>query len=44
LRKADVIDIRNDGQRLFDEGKEEKTELEKKLNIEGRWLSFVKRF
>lgn len=44
LRKADSINIKNDGQMLMTEGKEEKLELEKKLNIEGRWLSFVKRF
>ena len=44
LRKVDAIDIRNDGNQLYNEGKEEKIELEKKLNIEGRWLSFIKRF
>jgi hypothetical protein len=44
LRKVDAIEIRNDGQDLMNEGKEEKAELEKKLNVEGRWLSFIKRF
>jgi hypothetical protein len=44
LRKVDAIDIKNDGALLYSEGAEEKKELEKKLNIEGRWLSFIRRF
>jgi len=44
LRKVDAIDIKNDGSQLYQEGKDEKAELEKKLGIEGRWLSFIKRF
>ena len=44
LRKVEAIDIKNDGNQLFQEGKDEKAELEKKLGIEGRWLSFIKRF
>jgi len=44
LRKVDAIDIKNDGAILYNEGKEEKADLEKKLNVEGRWLSFIKRF
>jgi hypothetical protein len=44
LRKVEAVEIRNDGQQLYTEGKDEKLELEKKLNVEGRWLSFVKRF
>jgi len=43
LRKADAIDIKNDGQRLLDEGIAEKTELEEKLCRDGRWLSFCRR-
>jgi hypothetical protein len=44
LRKVDAIDIKNDGALLYSEGAEEKKDLEKKLNIEGRWLSFIRRF
>jgi len=44
LRKVDAIDIKNDGAALYSEGNEEKKDLEKKLCIEGRWLSFIRRF
>ena len=44
LRKVDAVEIRNDGQALMTEGKEEQKDLEHKLNVEGRWLTFVKRF
>jgi hypothetical protein len=44
LRKADIINVRNDGQTLMDEGKQEKLDLEKRLAEEGRWLIMAKRF
>ena len=44
LRKTMAIDIKNDGQSLYEEGKSEKEMLEKKLADEGRWLTFVRRF
>ena len=44
LRKTDAISIKNDGQVLYDEGKEEKKELEEKLGVNGRWVSFCRRF
>lgn len=44
LRKTDAIGVKNDGQTLFDEGKFEKEELEKKLATEGRWMSFARKF
>lgn len=44
LRKADIINVRNDGQTLMEEGKTEKEELEKRLSEEGRWLIMAKRF
>lgn len=44
LRKTMAIDIKNDGQSLYNEGKEEKETLEKKLAEEGRWLTFARRF
>jgi hypothetical protein len=44
LRKADIIGVRNDGQALFDEGKDEKKALEEQLAQEGRWLAMAQRF
>ena len=44
LRKTMAIDIKNDGQQMYDEGKTEKKELEDKLRDEGRWLTFARRF
>ena len=44
IRKTKAIGIDQDGQQLYDEGKTEKEELEKKLAAEGRWMSFVRRF
>ena len=43
LRKADIIGVRNDGQQLYNEGKEEKTYMEKRLSEEGRWLVMGRR-
>jgi len=44
LRKTMAIDIKNDGQQMYDEGKTEKKELEATLRDEGRWLTFARRF
>jgi len=44
LRKSDIINIKNDGQALFNEGKEEKTELEQQLRDGAKWLAFCRRF
>lgn len=44
LRKTDAINIRNDGQQLYDEGKEEKSKLEERLANEGRWVCFCRKF
>lgn len=44
LRKSGAIDVKNDGQELVNEGKEEKLALEEKLIQEGRWTAFVRRF
>lgn len=43
LRKADIINAKNDGQELFNEGKEELEAAKKDLAINGRWVSFSKR-
>jgi hypothetical protein len=43
LRKADIIGVRNDGQELYNEGKEEKEKLEDKLSDTGRWIAFSQR-
>lgn len=44
LRKSDIIGVRNDGQQLFDEGKDEQTELQEKLAKDGRWVALAQRF
>ena len=44
LRKASAIGITNDGDSLKSEGYEEKKNLEKQLAVEGRWISFCKKF
>lgn len=44
LRKSDIIGIKNDGQQLVDEGKNEVEALQKELAMNGRWVSFAKRF
>jgi hypothetical protein len=43
LRKSTIIDIKNDGQELVNEGKEERLALEQRIADEGRWLAFGKR-
>jgi hypothetical protein len=44
LRKTDAINIKNDGQQLYDEGKEDKLRLEERLANEGKWMCFARRF
>jgi len=44
LRKMTSVAVQNDGQQLYDEGKEEKKELEEKLSVSGRWLAFARKF
>lgn len=43
LRKSDIIGIKNDGQALVDEGKEEMKELQEQLFNDGRWVALAKR-
>ena len=43
LRKADIIGIRNDGQQMIEESKQEWTDLKEQLAKEGRWLSLATR-
>jgi hypothetical protein len=43
LRKADIIAVSNDGQRMFDEGESLKKELQEALMKEGRWVTFASR-
>lgn len=44
LRKTDAINIKNDGQQLYDEGKADKERLEERLASEGRWMCFARKF
>lgn len=44
LRKSDAIGVKNDGQQLISEAKEELASLKEEINKSGRWFSFVKRF
>lgn len=44
LRKTTAIDIKNDGQQLLDEGKEEVLTLQKRMFEDGRWMAFARRF
>jgi len=43
LRKSDIIGIKNDGDRLYNEGEKEVEKLEDQLSKDSRWLSFAKR-
>jgi hypothetical protein len=43
LRKASIVDIKNDGDALVKEGKEEQKDLQEVLAKEGRWTAFIKR-
>jgi len=44
LRKSGAINIKNDGQELMNEGKDEVKTLQKQLMDEGRWVSFTRKF
>jgi hypothetical protein len=44
LRKSDAIGVKNDGQSLMTEGKEAVEALQKRLQEEGRWVSFTRKF
>jgi len=43
LRKGDIIGAKNDGDTMMKEGKQEQTELEKRLSYEGRWLALTRK-
>lgn len=43
LRAADIIDIKNDGQMLVTEGKEEQKDLQEQLQREAVWVAFARR-
>jgi hypothetical protein len=42
-RKGNLIGATNDGQQLYDEGENERKELEARLALEARWIVFAKR-
>lgn len=44
LRKSSAIGVSNDGQQLYQEGREEMLALQKQIFEEARWLCFAKRF
>lgn len=44
LRKADIISVKNDGQELYNEGKEEAEAIEEEIRLSSRWVSFAQRF
>lgn len=44
LRKSAIVGVKNDGQELLNEGKEEKKELEERLTKDGRWIAQISRF
>jgi len=44
LRKSGAINIKNDGQELMNEGKEEVEALQKRLTTEGRWVAFARKY
>lgn len=43
LRKSSIIDIKNDGQAMMDEGVKEIEDLKKEIELNGRWCAFIKR-
>ncbi len=43
LRKSNIIGVKNDGQEMYNEGEDERKELEARLAEESRWICFVKR-
>ena len=44
LRKSNIINVRNDGQEIYDEGKEEMQKLQEQLAKDGRWVVLGHRF
>jgi len=44
LRKSGIINIANDGQELYSEGREEMKELQEQLAKDSRWVIMAKRF
>ena len=44
LRKTSAINIVNDGQELYEEGKTDKERLESRLAEEGKWTCFARKF
>jgi len=44
LRKSGIVDFKNDGQALVDEGKEEMKELQVSLARDSRWIVLAKRY
>lgn len=44
LRKSSAIGVNNDGQALYNEGKEEMEVLQKQLFESGRWVAFTQKF
>jgi hypothetical protein len=43
LRATDIIDVKSDGQELYDEGKEEVEKLQETIKKEAWWVMFLKR-
>jgi hypothetical protein len=43
LRKSSIIDVKNDGQEMVNEGKDEQVALKKKLAVDGRWVCLARR-
>jgi hypothetical protein len=43
LRKSSIIDIKNDGQELVNEGIEEMKDLKERLIHDGRWVALIRR-
>lgn len=43
LRKSDIIGVKNDGQEMLNEGKEEQKTLQESLAKDGRWVALIRR-
>ena len=43
LRKSDILGVKNDGQTIYQEGREEMLALQKSLSEEGRWVAIISR-
>jgi len=44
LRKSNIIDLKNDGQELYSEGREEMKDLQESLARDSRWVVMAKRY